>query len=314
MSPCLPSSIVIATRERPELLRASLDAAHLAMVGLDTEYIVVDQSRDDRSRTVCAPHPDVRYLHSRHVGISFNRNRGAEAAGGEWLLFLDDDTVLADGFGGELRRVLGRSEPVQLVAPLYLDPAGQPLADVVRDRPTQIGATSLWSAWGLCMIVKREAFLRIGGFNEDLGVGCRWGSAEDQDLTLRLIDAGYRCVVEPSLVVTHPRAAEGGRGSRRRAYRYGLGIGAFFRLHVLRSGDPAWRRQARSFMLHPLWEIVHGPARRRTTLRGVEFLGRWLGLLLGPTPPYAGGRIGHSAACIRALAKSRTRSMGSVHG
>lgn len=306
--------IVIATRDRPKALHTALAAVQRAFEDIQVEVIVVDQSKGESSQDVCHSFSGLHYLRSTTVGIAPNRNLGAERAQCSWVLFLDDDAVLGERFGQELQRVLARSSGVSLVAPLYLDPSGEPLAEVVRDRPTRIGATSLWSVWGLCVAVRREAFLRAGGFDERLGVGRRWGSSEETDLVLRFIEEGRGCIVEPSLVVMHPRAAERGRGSRRRAFRYGLGTGALVRLHALRSDDPAWRRQARSFMLHPLWEIVHGPARRRTTLRVAELFGRWLGLLFGPNPPQTGGRIAHSVACIRALVKAKAPLVGSSDG
>ncbi|WP_298228020.1 glycosyltransferase [Gryllotalpicola sp.] len=308
------AGVIIATRDRPEALRSALEAAHRALGVTHVEYIVVDQSEDEASHDICSRFPNVQYVRSTSVGIAHNRNLGAERTRSEWVLFLDDDAVLSEHFGHELERVLVRAERLSLVAPLYLDPIGMPLAQVAPDRAVRLGASHVWCVIGICLLVRRADLFRLGGFDERLGVGRRWGSSEETDLVLRFIEEGRGCIVEPSLVVMHPRAAERGRGSRRRAFRYGLGTGALVRLHALRSDDPAWRREARSFMLHPLWEIVHGPARRRTTLRVAELFGRWLGLLFGPNPPQTGGRIAHSVACIRALAKAKVRPMGSGHG
>ena len=308
------AGVIIATRDRPEALRSALEAADRALRVVRAEYIVVDQSENEASHDVCRQFPDVQYVRSTSVGISHNRNRGAERAQSEWLLFLDDDAVLPDEFGRELQGVLARAEGVSLVAPLCVDPGGRLMTDAPCERQARIRVANPWCASGGCLAVRRSVFLSIGGFDERFGAGRRWGSAEETDLVLRLIQDGRACVVEPSLVFAHPRPLTRGRVGRRRAYRYGLGLGALFRLHLLRSDDPKWRGQARSFMLHPLWEIVHAPARRTTALRLLEFVGRWLGLLLGPTPPHAGGRIGHSVASIRALAKTKAPLVGSSDG
>ena len=51
------------------------------------------------------------------------------------------------------------------------------------------------------LVVRTEALRAIGGFDETLRVG------EDVDAVWRLIDAGYRCRYEPSVVVHHrPRS------------------------------------------------------------------------------------------------------------
>jgi glycosyltransferase involved in cell wall biosynthesis len=96
-APTRPSvSVVIATRNRPELLAAAL-ASVAAQVydGVIEAVVVFDQSEVDRSIERDDPRRPVRVTTSRpgRVGLAAARNIGAATTAGEYLAFLDDDDV-----------------------------------------------------------------------------------------------------------------------------------------------------------------------------------------------------------------------------
>jgi glycosyltransferase involved in cell wall biosynthesis len=86
-------SVVIATRDRPELLRAALRAV------FDQDYpgsidavVVCDQSDIDPALVDEFPNDSIRVISNDHTtGLAGARNSGVEAAGGEWIAFCDDD-------------------------------------------------------------------------------------------------------------------------------------------------------------------------------------------------------------------------------
>ena len=81
------------------------------------------------------------------------------------------------------------------------------------------------------MAIHRSAFVTIGEFDRRLGPGARYPAAEDNDLGLRLLEAGYRIVYAPGAVVEH-------RAWRPRSFypvvrwRYGRGKGGFYGKHL----------------------------------------------------------------------------------
>src|SRR5919201_2639274 len=94
------ASFVVPTFHRPEALRATLDA----LMELDFpreryEVIVVDDGADQGTRELVdgfgGGSPRFLYLSQDHRGVATARNRGAAAAEGELLVFLDDDIVVA---------------------------------------------------------------------------------------------------------------------------------------------------------------------------------------------------------------------------
>ncbi len=88
-------SVIIATVGRPEKLRASLDAYEKLGPGTPPfEVVVVLDGEDPESRDVCkAPRPfPLQVLGQARAGNGPAKNRGAEAATGELVVFLNDDT------------------------------------------------------------------------------------------------------------------------------------------------------------------------------------------------------------------------------
>jgi glycosyltransferase involved in cell wall biosynthesis len=104
-SPTCPAvTVVIATRDRPALLREALDAVVAQDYAGDIECVVVhDQSAPDRSvecdTKVAQPgHGLVRRVirvveNPRTPGLAGARNTGVDEASGELIAFCDDDDV-----------------------------------------------------------------------------------------------------------------------------------------------------------------------------------------------------------------------------
>jgi len=84
-------SVVIPTHDRAGLLPRALESV-LAQTLLPLEIIVVDDgSRDPTRQLMEQRFPRVRYLYQANRGVSSARNRGIEAARGDWIALLDSD-------------------------------------------------------------------------------------------------------------------------------------------------------------------------------------------------------------------------------
>lgn len=88
-------SVVIATRNRAELLRESLHSV-ISQTYKNIEIIVVDDGSDDNTRDVVESLDDdrIHYVRREHGGISAARNTGTECARGEWIAVHDDDDIM----------------------------------------------------------------------------------------------------------------------------------------------------------------------------------------------------------------------------
>lgn len=288
------ASVVVPTLSRPRALAACLDSLRAHGEGLVGELIVSDQSPDDASERVCREREGVVHLRSPVRGLARGRNLGAAGARARWIVFVDDDVTVGPGWGAGLRAVLEAPDAPDLLAGrIVVRGSGDPYFGVAgRGRiPLDPGVPgSMWIAGGAAIHVRRSWFERLGGFDEDFGVGSRYGSAEETDLILRLVRAGGRAFYEPSITVSHPPEPTG-RSAIRRRYLYGVGAGALVRKHLAGPGRGDVADFAVRAMLGPLVACVRdrpGPAGVAAELAG--FLGRLRGFAAyrAPGPERAG--------------------------
>ena len=75
-------------------------------------------------------------------------------------------------------------------------------------------------------------------FDERLGVGTNFGSAEETDYLYRLIRKGYKGFFNPEeILVYHPCKKMNIEEEIKKAHSYGMGMGAFFKKHLIRERD-----------------------------------------------------------------------------
>lgn len=199
-------SVVIPTFNREGTLERAVRSV-LGQTLSDFELIVVDDgSRDGTQALLAGIHdPRLRVLVQENMGRSAARNRGAAAARGTFLAFLDSDDEVETGWLEALNCALTRSgSMVVCCAVRTLSPdAAQGGENVLRPRP--LGPvyehfTGLFLAGAFAL--DRELFADLGGFEPLLSY------SENSELALRLTSLcrqrGFSiAAVEAPLVVVH---------------------------------------------------------------------------------------------------------------
>ena len=106
---------MITCDDDPVLLAEALDAVFAE--GLAEPILVVDMSRGDGVRRVCAERGDaIRYVAAQDSrGVSDSRNRAVAAARTRYLLFLDADAIPAPGWAAAMRGAFDQAERVAIV-------------------------------------------------------------------------------------------------------------------------------------------------------------------------------------------------------
>lgn len=251
-------SVIIATRNRPDDLRACL-AALRAQDPRPGEIIVADSASDDPVQVgVIARENGARLVRCDRAGLSRARNAGALAARGEILAFLDDDCRADAGWLAGLARgfedpavdaVAGSFAPSELATwpqILYLEYAHMDRRGSLPRRFTRARAESRhWplDAWrmgsGGNLAIRAEAFRARGGFRPDLGLGTPARGGEDLYLLWSTIHAGRDVVYRSDAMAWH-RHHRGLDALHRVMFGYGAGHAAFIRAAV-RAGAPRWR-------------------------------------------------------------------------
>lgn len=181
-------SIVIATRNRRDELRIALSSA-LGQTAQPEVVVIDDGSTDGTAEMVQANFPSVRLERSEtSQGYIVQRNRGANLAKGRILFSIDDDAKFSTP------RILEQTlrdfdhPRIGAVAIPYLEPrtTNQRPQLAPDDRATWITGAFV----GCAHAVRRNVFLRLGGYREELV-----HQGEERDFCLRMLSAGYvtRC-------------------------------------------------------------------------------------------------------------------------
>lgn len=234
-------SILIVTYRCREAARECLASLYSCTTGVAFEVVLVDNASNDGTvEMIREAFPQARLIAlEENVGFAAGANRAAESAAGEYLLHLNPDTVVHDGavrdlvafarrrpehglYGGRTLRPDGTLDP----ASCYAQPTvwslfcfgtmltsafkGSPIFDPEllgrwrRDSVREVGIVT-----GCLLLVPKRVWERLGGFDRRFFM-----YAEDADLSLRAIRAGYRPVITPDAEITHAVGISAARPDR----------------------------------------------------------------------------------------------------
>lgn len=191
------------------------------------EIIVADHGSTDGTPNLAVAN-GARLVEAPGVSLGLLRNCGAAAARGEILIFLDADISLTAQWNEHVEDAVRRldADPKQLVGSPALPRMNA--SWVARDWEFGRHRTGeVRSLPGGHLILRRDFFVRIGGFPEDVDAG------EDEDLGRRVWSAGGRVRSLPDLPVVHRGAPESLSAFFHRQFWHGLGdaksVRRFFR-------------------------------------------------------------------------------------
>jgi GT2 family glycosyltransferase len=257
-------SVIVPTYNRDHALLDCLSSVLAQEYGGRAEVIVVDQSR--------ARGPEVQEFFSCHSGeitrviqeepnLPKARNRGAQAASNELLVFVDDDMELASG---ALAKLAGHLTPASRRAV-----AGLPVSDKapessfreyarlygerIRDLKSDLIEHAYYIPAPCC--ISADLYRQLGGFDENLGKLSPTAYGEDDDFWFRAGRAGVRLFIDPALRVAHRDHLAGGCESRHTdpalARKYHMKSLAYMRIKRHGSmGAGGWLQLARGYLVN----------------------------------------------------------------
>jgi len=187
----------------------------------------------------------VHYVAEPRPGLSWARNAGLAAAGGDVVVFSDDDVVVDPGWLHAL--LTGFDAPdvtcvTGLILPLELETTAQQWIeqfggfgkgfsrrrfdlDQHRDPSPLYPFNAGVFGSGANTAFRTAELRRIGGFDVHLGTGTPARGGEDLDMFLEVLAGGGAIVYEPSAVLWHAHHREVA-DLRRQVRGYGVGLGA----------------------------------------------------------------------------------------
>ena len=207
-------SIIVPVFNRPDEVRELLDSL-TQQTHKDFEVIIVEDGSKNTCKDVCEQFAgilDLHYFYKENSGPGQSRNYGAERAQGEWLIVLDSDVVLPEGYLENVELEIHTSLPCDAWGgPDTAHPDFTPVQKAIS-----YSMTSFFTTGGIRggkakldkffprsfnMGVRREVYHELGGFSK-----MRFG--EDIDFSYRIVEAGYKTRLLPSAWVWHKRRTD----------------------------------------------------------------------------------------------------------
>jgi GT2 family glycosyltransferase len=225
MSTC---SVIIPVHNRAALTARCLDRLLATPDEAIAEVVVVDDGSTDATAAVLAERDDVRVVrHDHNAGFAASCNDGVAAAGSEWVVLLNNDTLPQGDWLSSLVRYASARERLGAVGSKLLFPDGTiQHAGVVfsheltpqhiylgfpGDHPAVAKSREFQAVTGACLLIRRELFQENGGFDAAFVNGY-----EDIDLCLRLRKRGYEIHYCHESVLYHLESATRGFDSNTR--------------------------------------------------------------------------------------------------
>lgn len=228
----MPVAAVVVNFNAGEALQRCVRALYAGT--LKPDVLVIDNASTDGSAELL----NQRYGNRAGLELLFNpRNDGYAVAANhaigrlaaEWVLVINPDCAVGPNALALLKQALESAPRAALAAPAVRDTRGRLEKAALRRFPkpwnsllTILGLWRLgrWLPWlkgvpiqppaehgqavvaeavsGACMLLRRQAFLEVGGFDEGYGLHC-----EDLDLMYRLREAGWHCLYVPEAGAVH---------------------------------------------------------------------------------------------------------------
>ncbi len=248
-------SLVLCTLDRIKEVGLFLDS--LAKQHIDYELIIVDQNETNDLYEYFHNNykylvPKTKYIKTDKKGLSRSRNLGLKHVKGEFVCFPDDDCIYSSDLLDSIYKIFN-SQDIQLLSIKSVG-SGCLLINkdvIIKEKLTTFNLFS--KAISYSLFFRKSAIDGIS-FDENLGVGAKFGSTEESDFVLSVMSNGNKCYYTDSLSVFHPDKITNYDNIERMSY-YSLGVGAFFRKNLFNKSIGIYLQMLKAF-LGPIFAIA----------------------------------------------------------
>ena len=226
-------SIIIPVFNQLRFTQACLGSIQEHAGAIPFEVIVVDDSSTDSTQECISSLIGVNYLRNEsNLGFIASCNRGAEAARGRYLVFLNNDTTVSHGWLENLRETFELEPEAGLVGSKLIYPDGRlqeaggiiwrdgsgwnrgKFQDAANPEYNYLREVHYCSAASL--MIPKSLFEQVGGFDPKYAPAYY----EDTDLAFKVARAGRKAFYQPLSVVTHYEGITSGTDLSAGAKRY----------------------------------------------------------------------------------------------
>ena len=233
-------SIIIISYNVKYFLEQCLCSVTAAVSEFEVEIIVIDNCSSDDSIAYLQPHfPQVKYIQNKtNEGFAKANNRALQQASGDYILFLNPDTILAEDTLTSCVSFFQNHKNAGAVGVRMIDGSGAFLPESKRSFPSPmvsfyklVGLSSLFSSSqyfgryalgylsetevhkvdviaGAFMMIPKKVLDITGGFDEQFFM-----YAEDIDLSYRIQKSGYHNYYLGNITIVHFKGESTKKGS-----------------------------------------------------------------------------------------------------
>jgi O-antigen biosynthesis protein len=234
-------SIIIPVHGKPLLTYTCLSGLHANTAAGTYEVVILDDASPEPAEAALSVVSGVRFVRNEvNLGFVGSCNRAAGVSHGEFLVFLNNDTVPTAGWLDALLAIFERHPQAGLVGAKLIYPDGrlQEAGGIVwrdgsawnygrnddPDKPEYNYVREADYCSGACLAIPAQLFAQLGGFDQ------RFAPAyyEDVDLAFAVRAAGRKVFYQPAAVVAHFEGATSGTDETKGVKRHqGINQGTF---------------------------------------------------------------------------------------
>lgn len=209
-------SIIIVNYNTKELIKNCLDSIFSDCPMSHFEIIVIDNNSQDNSVEMLKKDFGDKIkliVNNKNIGFGSANNQAAKIAQGEYLFFLNSDTIVKSDILSPIKQFLDNNKEAAVVSPKLLLEDGSEQERAYGKFPTLFNVVAEkfknqkikeikpfevdWVS-GAALIIRKDIFYKINGFDEKFFM-----YFEDIDLCKRVKELNYKIIILPSVLVNH---------------------------------------------------------------------------------------------------------------
>ncbi|MEI6529484.1 MAG: glycosyltransferase family 2 protein [Candidatus Falkowbacteria bacterium] len=208
-------SFVIINYNTAELTSACIESIFKYCELGTFEIILIDNNSSASDREIlsqCFNNRIKIILNKKNYGFARANNQGASSAQGDYLFFLNSDTIISSNILRPIQTAFENEKSLGVVAPRLLlkDGTEQAYAYGLKKSSSDLSWVS-----GAALIIRRSIFLSFGGWDENFFM-----YYEDVDLCRSVIEKGYKIKRLAEVAITHLRGGSPIPYWRRKIFYY----------------------------------------------------------------------------------------------